>query len=81
MHGVSLITFFICLPMQGPDTVKFLEKLLVADLAEIQIGSGSLSLWTNENGGIVDDTVLTKVSEAQLCSLLSSARSLLLRPV
>ena len=48
--------------MQGPDTVKFLEKLLVADLAEIQNGTGSLSVFTNDSGGIVDDTVLTKVS-------------------
>ena len=56
--------------MQGPDTVKFLEKLLVADLAEVQNGTGSLSVFTNDQGGIVDDTVLTKVS----CCLEASDR-------
>ena len=43
--------------------MKFLETLLVADLAEIKNGSGSLSVFTNDQGGIVDDTVLTKVIE------------------
>jgi Aminomethyltransferase folate-binding domain len=53
--------------MQGPDAVKFLEGLVVGDIAGIPNGSGSLSVFTNEKGGIIDDTVITKV-----CPLISS---------
>ena len=48
---------------QGKDTVKFLEKLCVADIGSIPNGSGSLSVFTNEKGGCIDDTVITKVRE------------------
>ena len=46
---------------QGKDAVQFLEQLVVGDIAGIENGSGSLSMFTNENGGIIDDTVVTKV--------------------
>lgn len=47
--------------LQGKDAVPFLEKLVVGDVAGIKNGSGSLSVFTNEQGGIIDDTVITKV--------------------
>ena len=61
--------------MQGPDTVKFLEKLLVADLAEVQSGTGSLSVFTNDNGGIIDDTVLTKASTLYARDVVTALRA------
>lgn len=50
---------------QGKDAVPFLETLVVGDVAGIKNGSGSLSVFTNENGGIIDDTVITKVSTSK----------------
>lgn len=50
--------------IQGKDAVPFLEHLVVGDIAGIPNGSGSLSMFTNENGGIIDDTVVTKVPAA-----------------
>ena len=50
----------ICL--QGKDSVPFLEKLVVGDIQSVKNGSGTLSVFTNEKGGIIDDTVITKVS-------------------
>ena len=47
--------------LQGKDTIPFLEKLVVGDIQSVQNGSGTLSVFTNENGGIIDDTVITKV--------------------
>ena len=41
---------------QGKDTIPFLEGLVVGDVAGIPDGSGSLSVFTNEKGGIIDDT-------------------------
>ncbi|CAG8480740.1 3498_t:CDS:2, partial [Ambispora leptoticha] len=44
----------------GKDKIKFLEKLVVADLEILPIGNSTLSVFTNENGGIIDDTVICK---------------------
>ena len=41
--------------------MPFLEKLVVGDVKGITNGFGSLSVFTNEKGGIIDDTVITKV--------------------
>ena len=48
--------------VQGKDAVPFLEKLVVGDVQGIQNGSGSLTVFTNEQGGIIDDSVVTKVN-------------------
>ena len=55
---------------QGKDAVSFLEKLVVGDIKSIENGSGSLSVFTNEKGGIIDDTVVTKVHPPLLCMWL-----------
>ena len=46
---------------QGKDAIAFLESLVVGDIAGLADGTGSLSCFTNEKGGIIDDTVITKV--------------------
>jgi len=40
--------------------------LVVGDVAGITPGTGSLSVFTNEKGGIIDDTVVTKVSDTEV---------------
>lgn len=47
--------------LQGKEAIPFLEKLVVSDIAGIENGSGGLTVFTNDRGGIIDDTVLTKV--------------------
>ena len=47
----------------GKDRVAFLEKLVVGDIAGLTPGHGCLSLITNANGGIIDDTVITNAGE------------------
>ena len=54
--------FTICVCcLQGQDAVPFLEKLVVGDIKGVENGSGTLSVFTNEKGGIIDDSVITKV--------------------
>jgi aminomethyltransferase len=43
--------------------VKFLEKIVVGDIAGLAEGHGCLSLVTNEQGGILDDTVITNAGD------------------
>ncbi|KAJ1735752.1 hypothetical protein LPJ72_001711 [Coemansia sp. Benny D160-2] len=44
----------------GKDRHSFLEHLVVGDLKELPVGGSTLSLFTNENGGIEDDTIITQ---------------------
>jgi aminomethyltransferase len=47
----------------GKDAGKFIERLVVGDILSLKSGEGKLSLIMNENGGIVDDTVITKYDD------------------
>ncbi|CAB9504436.1 Aminomethyltransferase, mitochondrial [Seminavis robusta] len=47
----------------GADRVKFLESVVVGDIAGLAPGQGCLSLVTNEKGGIIDDTVITNAGD------------------
>jgi len=47
----------------GKDAVKFIEKMVVGDIASLKPGEGRLSLIMNEQGGIVDDTVITNAGD------------------
>lgn len=47
----------------GKDRVKFLERVVVGDIKGLSEGGGCLSLVTNEQGGILDDTVITKYGD------------------
>ena len=53
---------------QGKDAIPFLETLVVGDIAALAPGTGTLSVFTNEKGGIIDDTVITKVRPATVIS-------------
>jgi aminomethyltransferase len=51
------------LSLTGRDAVSFLEKLVVADVAGLKPGTGTLTVFTNERGGAIDDSVITKVKD------------------
>ncbi|XP_074862138.1 aminomethyltransferase, mitochondrial isoform X2 [Carettochelys insculpta] len=50
----------------GRDRVTFMESLVVGDIAELKPDQGTLSLFTNEEGGILDDLIVTSTSEQHL---------------
>ena len=47
----------------GKDAVKFIEKMVVGDIAGLKEGEARLSLIMNERGTIVDDTVITNAGD------------------
>ena len=47
----------------GKDAVKFIEKMVVGDIAALKEGQAKLSLIMNETGGIVDDTVISNAGD------------------
>ncbi|KAJ1820536.1 hypothetical protein LPJ56_001327 [Coemansia sp. RSA 2599] len=48
----------------GKDRHRFLEHLVVGDLKELPVGGSTLSLFTNEKGGIEDDTIVTQQEDS-----------------
>ncbi|XP_006770657.1 PREDICTED: aminomethyltransferase, mitochondrial, partial [Myotis davidii] len=58
--------FFSQTKIHGRDRVKLMESLVVGDIAELRPNQGTLSLFTNEAGGILDDLIVTNTSEGHL---------------
>ncbi|XP_078596927.1 aminomethyltransferase, mitochondrial-like [Branchiostoma floridae x Branchiostoma japonicum] len=52
--------------IHGKDAVKFIESLTVGDVAGLQENQGTLTLFTNDRGGIMDDLIVSKTSEGFL---------------
>lgn len=57
---------------QGKDAIKFVEKLVVGDVAEMADGTGSLTLLTTDKGTVLDDSVLAKVSSEEVYMVLNA---------
>lgn len=49
--------------IHGKNRLEFIESLCVGDINELKEGSATLSLFTNENGGINDDTIITNMGD------------------
>lgn len=47
--------------IHGKDRYDFLESLCVADLKDLKVGNGALTVFTNKNGGIIDDSIITNM--------------------
>ncbi|KAL4655391.1 aminomethyltransferase, mitochondrial isoform X1 [Arapaima gigas] len=52
--------------VHGKDRVKYIESLVVGDVAELKDNQGTLSLFSNEKGGIMDDLIVTKTDKGYL---------------
>ncbi|KAI9364551.1 hypothetical protein BD770DRAFT_357438 [Pilaira anomala] len=50
--------------LTGKDRNKFFETLVVADLNNLPVGQGTLTLFTNEQGGIIDDTIVMQQKDS-----------------
>lgn len=48
--------------ISGRDRVEFMESLIIGDVAGLKDNHGTLSVFTNANGGIIDDLIVTKTS-------------------
>uniref|UniRef100_A0A0D6QYW8 Aminomethyltransferase n=1 Tax=Araucaria cunninghamii TaxID=56994 RepID=A0A0D6QYW8_ARACU len=54
------------LSLKGKDCIPFLEKLVVADVAGLPPSTGTLTVFTNEKGGAIDDSIVTKVNDKHI---------------
>jgi len=51
------------LKITGKDRNEFIEYLTVVDTRQLPVFGGCLSLFTNANGGIIDDTIITNAGD------------------
>lgn len=61
--GLFDVSHMLQTRVHGADRHTFMESLTVADVAGMKPGTGSLSLFTNEKGGIEDDLIVTNTNE------------------
>ncbi len=52
--------------VHGKDRVAFMESLTVADVLSLNDNTGSLTLFTTEKGGIIDDLIVSKTDLGHL---------------
>lgn len=45
--------------IRGKDRIAFMESLVTGDIGLLSPGTGSLTLFTNHNGGIIDDLIVS----------------------
>jgi len=46
--------------VSGKDAGEFLESLTTCDLVNLNKGAATLTVFTNDEGGILDDLIITK---------------------
>ncbi|EZA59968.1 aminomethyltransferase, mitochondrial [Ooceraea biroi] len=68
LHTRSLASLFDVSHMlqtrvSGKDAGEFLESLTTCDLINLNKGAATLTVFTNDNGGILDDLIITKDDE------------------
>lgn len=49
--------------ISGKDAGEYLESLTTCDLKNLNNGTSTLTVFTNDNGGILDDLIITKDTE------------------
>ncbi|XP_030383013.1 aminomethyltransferase, mitochondrial [Scaptodrosophila lebanonensis] len=59
--------------VHGKDAAACLESICTADISGLLSGSGTLTVFTNEAGGILDDLIVNKVSEKELYVVSNAA--------
>lgn len=59
--GLFDVSHMLQTKIYGKDRIKFIESLIVADIEGLKNNTGTLSLFTNEKGGIIDDLICSKI--------------------
>ncbi|ALC38103.1 CG6415 [Drosophila busckii] len=59
--------------VRGKDAAACMESICTADILDMPAGSGSLTVFTNAQAGILDDLIVNKVSEKELYVVSNAA--------
>lgn len=59
--------------VRGKDAIPCIESLCTADIKGMTFGTSSLTIFTNDNGGILDDLIVSKIDDEQLYIVSNAA--------
>ncbi|XP_030747368.1 aminomethyltransferase, mitochondrial [Sitophilus oryzae] len=59
--------------IKGKHSIEYFETLCTADIKGLEENSSVLTVFTNENGGILDDLIVTKINEEFLYVVSNAA--------
>jgi aminomethyltransferase len=54
------------LSLMGHQAIPFLESLVIADVVGLKDSTGTLTVFTNEKGGAIGNSVITKVNDQHI---------------
>lgn len=77
--GIFDVSHMLQLIVSGVDRIKFMESLTVSDLQGLARGSGTLSVYLNDNGGIIDDLIINVCREPYLYVVSNAACAMKVR--
>lgn len=69
------VSHMLQVKIKGNDRVRFFERLVVADLVNLPENAASLTVYTNEQGGILDDLIVTKTDRDYLYVVSNAGRA------
>jgi aminomethyltransferase len=61
--GLFDVSHMLGVKITGPDRVAFAEKVMPAGIQELPEGQGCLTSLPNENGGLIDDCIVTNAGD------------------
>lgn len=61
--GLFDVSHMVPLRIHGKDRAAFMEKVVVGDIQELPANMGTLSLITNDKGGLIDDCIVTNAGD------------------
>ncbi|KAH3687821.1 hypothetical protein WICPIJ_001196 [Wickerhamomyces pijperi] len=71
--GLFDVSHMLQQKFKGPDTIKLLEKVTPTDFKALGQWKNQLSVLLNEQGGIVDDTIITKHNDDNTFYVVTNA--------
>ena len=64
--GIFDVSHMLQTHLLGSDRVSMMESLVVSDIEGLSPNTGTLTLFTNEQGGIIDDLIVSKTDQGYL---------------
>ena len=61
--------------LSGSGAAEFLESLTPGDFINLKVGQSRYTVLTNDNGGIIDDLIISRLSEDSFYLVVNGARS------
>ncbi len=58
--------------LSGADTIAFLEKITPSSYGKLPDGRAKYTVLTNENGGIIDDLIITRIAEDRFFTVINA---------